>query len=205
MMNQRSTKKSLIGTVLTALFFAVFIFIMSSFIFNSCRMSDHEIADDVIFDDVTIKAYNDAKDSFTVLMYDIEKRFEAVEANKLLQLKYFYYIPEARQMQLTIKYNTSYAPAPTEESLPFEIILKEHTGEIKNDFFYASAEKDGYGYIRIAWNDVEFTKESEYTLHINQEKDGKTINRGSFLMQKPTTAYTEMKLTKKNAPYIFGK
>ncbi len=202
-MNENKPKRSIIKTILYALFYGIFMFIMCSFIFNSCRMSDTEIADDVIFDENTIKAYEADKENFEVLVYDIEKRFEAVEANKLLQLKYFYYIPEAEQMQLTIKYNTVYADAPTEDFIPFELILKDHSGNVIEDYFYEAAEKQGFGYIRIAWNGVKFTDESEYTLHINQEKDGKMVSRGSFLMQKSTTAHKAIKLNKKNAPYIF--
>lgn len=204
-MYEENKKKSVIATVLYAIFFSVFIFIMSSFAINSCKMSDHEIADDVIFDETTKRVYEESKDNFKVLMYDIEKRFEAVEANQLLQLKYFYYIPEAKQMQLTIKYNTSYAPAPTENSLPFDISLKDHSGSDNNNYFYEAAEKQGYGYIRMCWNDIEFSDSSEYTLYIYQEVDGESKKRGHFLMQKPTTAYKEMRLNKDNAPYIFGK
>ncbi len=204
-MNEENTKKSTVGSILYGLFFAVFIFIMSSFIFNSCRMSDHDIADDVIFNETTKSVYESSKDDFKVLVYDIEKRFEAVEANKLLQLKYFYYIPDAKQMQLTIKYNTSYASAPTKENQPFDIKLTDHEGNTKENYFYEAAEKDGYGYIRICWDDIYFSDTSEYTLFISQEVDGKIKERGRFLMQKPTTAYEEVRLNKKNAPYIFSK
>jgi len=203
-MNEESTKKSPVGMILYAIFFAIFIFIMSSIIFNSCRMSDHNIADDIIFDDMTKRVYEDSKDDFTVLMYDVEKRFEAVEANQLLQLKYFYYIPDAKQMQLTIKYNTSYAAAPTKQAIPFEILLKDHEGNNNSNYFYEAAEKDGYGYIRICWNNIHFDENSEYTLYINQEVDGKVKERGRFLMQKPSTAYKKMRITKKNAPYIYN-
>ena len=56
----------------------------------------------------------------------------------------------------------------------------------------------------MAWNGVEFTSKSEYTLFVDQEKNGEIVNRGTFLMQKASTAYEDVKLTKKNAPYIFG-
>lgn len=204
-MYEETNKKSIIKLILSGLFFAIFFFIMSSIIFNSCRMSDAEISDDVIFDEITINAYNKNKTDFKVYAYDIEKRFEAVEANQLLQIKYLYYIPEALQMQVTIKYNTSYAKMPTKDYIPFELILKDEEGNILNDYFYEPSENDGYGYIRVCWNGVEFSDSSEYTLHINQNVNGKTVTRGTFLMQKATTAYKEIKLTKNNAPYIFSK
>ena len=203
-MEQENTKRSIIGTILYALFIGLFIFIMSCFAINSCKMSDSDIADDVIFDETTKAVYESDKDGFEVRVYNIEKRFEAVEANKLLQLKYFYYIPEAKQMQLTIKYSTDYAAAPTKESIPLIITLKDHNGKVISDTFYECDEKQGYGYIRMAWNGVEFTSKSEYTLFVDQEKDGEIVNRGTFLMQKASTAYEDVKLTKKNAPYIFG-
>lgn len=202
-MDQENTKRSIVGTILYALFIGVFIFIMSCFMINSCRMSDSDIADDVIFDDITKEIYEADKENFEVRVYNIEKRFEAVEANKLLQLKYFYYIPEADQMQLTIKYSTDYAAAPTKESIPLIITLKDHTGKIISDTFYECDEKQGYGYIRMAWNGVVFSDESEYTLFVDQEKDGKIVHRGTFLMQRAGTASEKVKLTKKNAPYIF--
>ncbi|MBR5308252.1 MAG: hypothetical protein IKU43_05730 [Clostridia bacterium] len=202
MYEENEKKKSPIGVVFSALFFGIFLFIMCSIIFNSCRMSDSDICDDVIFDDRTYEAYNSSPEDFSVEAYDIEKRFEAVEANQLLQLKYLYYIPSAKQMQVTIKYNTSYAETTDSTELPLNLTLKNHTGEILDDFFFVTDVKDGYGYIRICWNNVEFSDKSEYTLHVTQKKGDKEVNRGSFLMQKATTAHKEIKLTKKNAPEI---
>ena len=196
---------STVKLIFTGLFFAVFFFIMSSILFNSCRMSDAEISDDVIFDDITISTYESNKNDFKVYSCNIEKRFESVEKNQLLQLKYLYYIPDARQMQVTIKYNTSYADAPSKDNIPFELILKDESGNLLSDYFYEASEKDGYGYIRVCWNGVEFSDSSEYTLHINQNVNGNSVSRGTFLMQKSTTAYTELKLDKKNAPNIFSK
>ena len=91
-----------------------------------------------------------------------------------------------------------------EQAIPFEILLKDHEGNNNNNYFYESAEKDGYGYIRICWNNIHFDENSEYTLYINQEVDGKVKERGRFLMQKPSTAYKKMRITKKNAPYIYN-
>ena len=166
-------------------------------------MSDADIADDVIFNDVTFEAYKNSPENFKVMTYDLEKRFEAVENNQLLQLEYLYYIPTTQQMQLTIKYNTSYANVATDTFLPFILTLKNEAGEIHNDYFYQYDEKNGYGYIRICWNGVKFTDESEYTLRIEQQKGEKVVSRGLFLIQKSTTASKEIKLTEKNAPFIF--
>lgn len=202
-MYEENSKKSLFSVIFSAIFFAVFIFIMSSYIIRCSKMSDADIADDVMFNDITIAAYEKSPKDFKVLTYDLEKRFEAVEKNQLLQLEYLYYIPKTEQMQLTIKYNTSYANVATDTSLPFILTLKNEAGEVINDFFYQYDEKDGYGYIRVCWNGVKFTAESEHTLRIEQEKDGETVSRGLFLIQKSTTASKEIKLTEKNAPYIF--
>lgn len=204
-MYEEESKKSFLRFIISTLFMSVFVFIMCSFIFNSCRMSDSDIADDVIFDDKTDEVYKSSPDDFEVYTYDIEKRFEAIDGNQLLQLKYLYYIPSARQMQITIKYNTGYASPATDTYLPFELILKNHLGDVYEDYFYEFDEKSGYGYIRICWNNVDFTQDSEHILYINQEINGKMISRGSFLMQKATTAKEKTKLTKNNAPNIYNR
>jgi len=64
------------------------------------------------------------------------------------------------------------------------------------DYYYEHAEKDGYAYIRMAWNNVEFSDKSEYTLHIELEKDGKQIVDESFLLQHAQTPHREMRLHK---------
>lgn len=204
-MYEENNKKSLLKTILYSIFMGIFLFIMCAIIVRSCQSIDSPIADDVIFDDITKKAYNDSPEDFKVITYDLEKRFEAVEANQLLQLKFLYFIPSAKQMQITIKYNISYAKPATDTFLPFDLILKNDSGDILNDYFYEHDEKDGFAYIRIAWNNVEFTDKSEYTLQINQKKEGKTVTRGTFLIQKGSTAHQDTPLTKDIAPYIFSK
>jgi len=197
MYDDEPKKRSLIGTILYSLFFGLFIFIMSSFIINSCRMHDHEIADDIIFDENTKNAYEKGTENFKVIEYGLkDKRFASVQANQLLQLKYLYYIPSANQAQLTIKYNTSYAEPASDTSIPFDIVLKDKNGIEMTDYYYEHAEKDGYAYIRMAWNNVEFSDKSEYTLHIELEKDGKQIVDESFLLQHAQTPHREMRLHK---------
>ena len=200
-MYEESQKKSIIATMLYWLFIGLFLFILCAYIFRSCESS--EIEDDVIFDEITKKAYEQSPDEFKVINYGLEKRFEAVEANQLLQLKYLYYLPSAKQMQLTIKFNKSYARPATDSFIPFDLILKDQDGNTLTNYFYEHESNKRYGYIRVAWNDVEFTDKSEYTLHIMQEKDGKKVLRGSFLLQNGSTEHAEIRLTKDIAPYIF--
>lgn len=203
-MYEEKQQKSKMSFIFSCLFFAVFIFVMSSFIIRSCKMSDADIADDVIFNEASANVYKNDPNNFKVFVYDLEKRFESVDANQLLQLKYHYYIPSVKQTQITIKYNSSYAKPAAKDFVPFEIYLKDHNGDILDDYFYEYAEKDGYCYLRVAFNNVVYTDDSEYTLFIEQNIDNKTVSRGTFIIQKPSTASNVMKLDKKTAPFIYS-
>ncbi len=197
-------KKSWIGRIITYAFFAVGIFIVSAIIFRSYKMSDIPVCDDVIFDRATYQAYEENPKDFKVYTYGLRKRFESVAGNKLLQLKYMYYIPSTKQMQVSVKYSTDYAELATDEHLPLELVLKNEKGDILPDYFYEYGSKYDYGYIRICWNGAEITDASEYTLYIYlpvENEESELI--GKFTLQDAHSAYREIELNKDNAPAIF--
>ncbi len=196
-------KKSIVGRLFTYLIFALGIFVISCFIFRSYRMRDIPLCDDILFNESTYEAYNSDKDNFKVYTYGLRKRFESVQANQLLQLKYMYYIPDASQMQVTVKYNTSYAPVATKEQLPLKLVLKDEKSNTYDNFFYEFGDKYGYGYIRICYENVVFTDESEYTLFVYGDIEGEEKLLGKFVMQDSHSARSEIKLDKKTAPNLF--
>ncbi len=205
-MYEENKKRSLPVKILTYSFFSVGIFIISCFIFRSCKMSDAPICDDVLFDSELTEIYNAAPEEFTVYTYGLRKRFESVGENYLLQLKYMYYIPSAKKMQVTVKYNTVYADAPTDDTLPFELVLKNEKSTELKDFFYEYEVKNGYAYIRLCYNDIDVTDTSEYTLYINLPlQDGTSKQLGKFILQDSHSAYGKIRLTEKNAPAVFHK
>lgn len=203
-MYEEHKKSSIIVKLLTWSFFSLGIFIICCFIFRSCKMSDAPICDDILFDSELYEIYNENPEEFKVYTYGLRKRFESVGENYLLQLKYMYYIPYAEKMQVTVKYNTVYAGVPTDTALPFDIILKNEKSEEMSDFYYEYDVKNSYAYIRLCYNNIKISDTSEYTLYINlpqQNKDTKQI--GKFILQDTHSAYSEIQLTKKNAPALF--
>lgn len=197
-------KKSWFGTLVTCIFFALGIFIISMIIFRSYKMSDIPLCDDIIFNESTYEAYEENPDDFKVYTYGLRKRFESVAGNKLLQLKYMYYIPGTNQIQVSIKYSTDYAETATDDHLPLELVLKNEKGNVLSDYFYEYGSKYDYGYVRICWNNAPITDTSEYTLYIYlpvENKESKLI--GKFTLQDAHSARSEIELTKKNAPAVF--
>lgn len=198
-------KGSCLGRIFTYLFFALGIFIIGCFVFRSCKMSDIELADDVIFNDEIMQLYEQSPEEFKVYTYGLRKRVESVEANQLLQMKYMYYIPSAKHMQVTVKYNTSYADKPTDDNLPLKLVLRDQENNVYDDFFYEHGERNGYAYIRISFANVEFSKDTEYILYVYYEKNGEEKQIGKFIMQDKSSASREIELTEKNAPALFKK
>ena len=205
-MYEEPRKKSIVGWILTCCFFSIGIFIICCFIFRSCRMQDAPVCDDVLFDRKSLEIYNKSPDEYTVYTYGLRKRFESVDANYLLQVKYMYYIPAAKQMQVTVKYNTVYADAPTDDTLPLKLVLKNEKSEEMTDYFYEYDVKNEYAYIRICYNGIEVSDTSEYTLYIHLPKEDGTYKQiGKFIMQDANSTYGEIELNKKNAPILFEK
>lgn len=193
------TKKKPLGMLLTGLVFALGIFILSCIAIRSARMKDVDFCDDVLFDDATVEAYREG--GLHVYTYGLKKRFESVGSNQLLQLKYMYYLPETKQLQVTVKYNTSYADAPSAESIPFDLYLRDGKSEETRDFFYRAGEKGGYGYIRLCFSDIVFSDAEEYTLYVvlpdEDSGEGKLLSK--FTLYDATSACALLELTEKNA------
>ncbi len=203
-MDEALEPKTIVGKILLWLLFALGIFIIGCFIFRSYKMSDIDLCDDILCSEKTYEAYDDG--DFRVYTYGLRKRFESIEANQLMQLKFCYYIPETKQLQVTLKYNTSYADAPTKEKIPFILYLRDEKGNVLEDYFYDCGDKYGYGYIRLCFEDVEKRDNCEYTLYVDMPgEDGEVKNLSRFTLLSSTSAYEETKLNKKIASALLER
>ncbi len=204
MYEEEEKKKGItLGKLLAGILYAAGLFIIFTIIFRSYKMSDIPLCDDLICDEEIISSYEENPEEFKVLTYGLRKRFESVNDNKLLQMKYLYYIPSARQMQVTVKFNKSYGGEIGKDEMPLRLVLKDAKGNTYDNCYFRTGEKYEYGYLRISYRNIEFTADSEFTLYVYLPEETDTSKYiGRFTMQDANSAYTDTKLTKKVTPEL---
>ena len=170
-------KRITFGKIMRWFGVSIIVFIYSCIIIRSFVSCDVELTERVIYNGNTVKAYEN-EDEVYVEKYPISDFWRSIGANQLLMIDNLYYSPLARQMQVSVKYNTSYADAPTSSRIPFGFYLLDEVGTRYEDYFFKTDLKNGYGYIRVCFEGIDIIKSTPsgderkiYTLFIEQKNE----------------------------------
>ena len=194
--------KKLLKWIAIALIAAVY-----AILIGRCALSrDVSLVKKVLADDEVKAAYSADPASFAVEQYGMNSAWVAVEEMRLIEFNMLYYLPAARQLQCSVKYNADIVDKFGDDGLPFVFWLTDEDGNRFDDYYFETAQKYRFRYIRLAFRGIDLlTGETDeetglperhtYMLHIAKYgEDGKT------------SEYTNYKLydgsaVKKNIPY----
>lgn len=150
----KKVKGFTIGKMFKFIFIAIFVLIYGTIVIRCTLANDDKIVSKVIYDDTTLSVYNSAPQEFLVQQYPMNSPWVAISEGRLIEFNYLYYLPAAKQLQFSVKFNLDIAEFYNTEGLPFDFSLRDKYGNTFNDYFFEYKEKSGYGYIRICFNDI---------------------------------------------------
>lgn len=155
------------------------------------QSSDHKIVDKILVNVVFVKAYENSPEEFSVEKYGIEKAWDDIREGRLLEFNNLYYVPLAKQLQISVKFNLDLPLCEYEEEIPFRFRLRDDEGVEYTDYWYEFAEKTGYGYIRLCFEGIELEKpEEENAVEIAGEAEETQTSIGSYGVSENRKKYT---------------
>ena len=162
-------KPSLFVRILKWLGLAVIIFIVGCLLYRcATHRYEPDVSDKIIMNDEFLSLYNEGEIKPEVRKYGIQKPWVDVlgRQGRLMEFKYLYYIPETRQLLVTLKYNADIVPSEyfmlpqsgdssDMSGIPFMISLRDETEKEYTDFVYETAERERFRYIRLCFDEVD--------------------------------------------------
>ncbi len=190
--NEEPPKKGFtIGKLIKWVFLLLIILVYVILAARCVQTSDHKIVKEVLVNDEFIKAYESNPENFKVEKYGIEKSWADIREGRLLEFNNLYYVPMASQMQLSVKFNMDLPQCEYDAEIPFKFRLRDENGTEYADYWYRFAEKMGYGYIRICFEDIALEKSED---EIAALADGETAEQisdiGVYGIDKNRKKYT---------------
>ncbi len=152
-----------IGTVAKTVCTVLLFVICGLFILRCCVAADQSLLNDLTPNRVLASAYNEnpALELFT------HKTPKEISTDGYMAAYALFIIPEARQVQITVRYNDSifsYNDLP--EDTVFTYTLQSSTGGEVTAVPVDEAERWMYNYKRLVFDGVDFTEETNLTLNI---------------------------------------
>lgn len=194
-MEEKYDKRFSFGRLIKIFIYCIAITVVACIVIRSIGFKSPSLAEKVIYNSKTVEAYQGKE---TVCrQYGMEDFWRSINENHLLMLDNLYYLPESRQLQVLVKYRTSYAEPPTADNIPFEIYLVDEVANKYTDCFFETAVKGQYGYIRICFEGIDLEnpvsgEKKLYNLYVELKKDGgETEKLADFPIYNGSDLYME--------------
>ena len=150
---------SVIKLVLKILFTALVVFLYGFLILRMCTMDPSEDTRSLVWDKTLLEAYHADPEGFTVSTQSLHQN---MDENGYIAFFDVLYIPSAKQLQLTVRYNVSTVAAIedayslseiTGEPLVFS--LRAEDGTRYSAYSYTATKTNRYYFRHLVFNDVD--------------------------------------------------
>ena len=195
-----------VKTVLKSLIFLTSLCIYLFFFFRICSSNDPRAMQRIVWNETTVAAYQQDPAAFEALE-QFPSAYMTVDGS--FWITNIVYLPEAKQLQVTVKYNDS-TLRKLKEAIgsdysipeePFVYYLVDDKGNRYDEHSFISAEKSIYNYRRLVFENIDLTDVS--IMYIKMESvdsagvDG--VPRGSLAVWHELLE-TETRNVKKELP-----
>ncbi len=153
-MQEEVRKRSRIGKMIKICAIVISLFFYLFFLTRIFMSRDADIADDIYLDEHYHEEFMDKSSDFQLLLYE---PLSWTNDEGTVQLKNIHYMPEAKRLEITVKYNMNYF-GDTTDPLPFAFALRKVTGDktiTAEDPAVYFESRYSYGYIRICFDNIE--------------------------------------------------
>lgn len=151
----KNGKKFTVGKLFKWLAILIILLVYAILIVRCTMYSDDKIVSKVIYNDITVSAYNSDPENFKVEQYGMQSPWVAIDDGRMVEFNYLYHIEAAKQLQFSVKYNVDIAPNINEDGIPFKFRLVDSDKNVYEDYFFEQKRKFNHNYIRICFNGIE--------------------------------------------------
>lgn len=124
-------------------------------LFYRCATStDHPIVKKVLMNEAFLSEYEKNPEDLRVQQYGMQSAWVSVDRGRLIEFNHLYHIPKTNQLQFSIKYNHDIIKGEF-EGIPFKLRLIDENGKAYESYFWESASRERFRYIRVCFNNIE--------------------------------------------------
>ena len=186
-----------IGRTIKYICYAIIFLVVSLLIWRMCSFSSTpEEMETLAWNSTTAAAYEEHGEAMQVLTLNMPEKYRISPDGKF-SVRAVYYIPEAKQLQLTVCYNDSTLKELDEKYGPswsLEFLLTDDRDHAYFGACTGSAEKGVYNYARFVYDMVELDDIKEIALTVRLS--GETEQYSAVALYHSDIPATPKKLTK---------
>lgn len=127
-------------------------------LYRCVTATNHPIVEKVLMNEAFLTAYDENPDSVKVQKYGMQSAWESVDQGRLIEFNELYHIPVTNQLQFSIKYNHDIIKGKF-EGIPFRLRLVDEEGNVFEDYWYETAKRERFRYIRVCFENIVLVKD----------------------------------------------
>ncbi|MBQ7399898.1 MAG: hypothetical protein IJW06_05525 [Clostridia bacterium] len=156
--NEEEVKQNIFVRVLKWLGVSVILLICVLLLYRCVTAKDHPVVSKVLMNEAFLEAFENEPDSVRVQQYGMQSAWVSVDDGRLIQFNHLYHIPVTNQLQFSIKYNHDIIDGEFEE-IPFKLRLVDENGNVFDDYWFETASRERFRYIRVCFENIVLTKD----------------------------------------------
>ncbi len=157
--DDESKKQNIVIRVLKWVCGAIILLICAILFYRCVSSADHAITDKVLMNDAFYEAYEENPEELKVEKYGMQSPWVSIREGRLVEFNQLYYIPILQQMQFSIKYNEDLTNGEYTD-IPFKLVLIDEMGNEYSEYWYETAQKERYKYIRVCFENINVYADS---------------------------------------------
>lgn len=151
--------KTMFKKIITAFIYAIILILCGMIILRCCANSDRTTMTELLVTSELTEAYRDGE----MEVLKLEENASEIAPDGYFTAYGFRYIPEARQLQVTVRYNVSnweYLELPEGTEFSFFLCKNEDETTLREPDVIVKEAKSIYRYAKLVWNNVDIGEDN---------------------------------------------
>lgn len=149
-------KQNIFVRILKWLGISIILLICALLFYRCVTSKDHPVVKKVLMNEAFLSEYRQNPEKLLVQQYGMQSAWVSVDEGRIIQFNHLHHIPLTNQLQFSIKYNHDIIKGEF-ETIPFKLRLVDENGKIYDEFFYETASRERFRYIRVCFENIVLT------------------------------------------------
>ena len=176
--NEGEKKQHIVIRIIKWIGVGIILLICGLLLYRCITAKNHPIVEKILMDEKFVAEYEKNPESLKVHKYGMADAWESVDQGRILEFNELYHIPATKQLQFSIKYNHDIVKTDF-TGIPFKLRLVDENGKIYENYWYETAKRERFRYIRVCFEDIELLTGKTVTEGENKGK----AERHSYIVE----------------------
>lgn len=170
-------KSNVVVSALKWIGIGIILLICLLLMYRCITAKNHPIVHKVLMNEAFYEEYEKNPEQLKVRKYGMQSAWESVDRGRIVEFNSLYHIPATNQLQFSIKYNHDIVNGEF-DGIPFKLRLVDEEGNVYDEYWYDTASRERFRYIRVCFENIELEKEE------TDENGNKTYHSYTLEMDK---------------------